>query len=261
MGASHFGNGDYSNAGIGVLYGFGEGYLTVGAPEAGKIFSPERNASKANPVDNSINPELAKRFELYKAWKVENGIGKVTPSTFADFKDPSKVWSNIKEGGNPYGVGGKFFGERALTRERYVELMSMYRGKGPQLQSQLDDIIANQDFVYRSMPAYMLGFYRTDGRISRETYMTTESLGLDPNELMDRAQVFKHWGEHEVLLKIPTNELIDPRVVRPLGESLSTGWEPLTEFYPGAGSGGIIQFKATTKSWNEGWVIKLNNGN
>jgi hypothetical protein len=74
---------------------------------------------------------------------------------------------------------------------------------------------------------------------------------------MDRGQIFAAWGEPEVLLRIPTSALDSAVVPRPLGGSLSVGWEPFTEFYPAAGSGRMRQFMGTTKTWNDDWVIPL----
>ncbi|MGJ0430909.1 hypothetical protein [Methylobacter sp.] len=139
-------------------------------------------------------------------------------------------------------------------------LMSKYRGRGQELQAELDAIISQQDYVYRATNMRTVDIYRHNGVISGRsggTYMTTDFVGLDPKVLMDRGQVFPAWGEPEVLLRIPTSALDNAVVPRPLGESLSAGWEPFTEFYPAAGSGGIRQFMGTTKTWSDDWIIPL----
>jgi RHS repeat-associated protein len=151
-------------------------------------------------------------------------------------------------------------GERTLTREQYQSLMSNYRNKGLELQSELDSIISQQDYVYRATNMRTVDIYRQNNAISGRsggTYMTTDYVGLDPKVLMDRGQVFEEWGEPEVLLRIPTRALKSATVPRPLGESLSTGWEPFTEFYPTAGSGGIRQFMGITDQWSDTWLIPL----
>jgi hypothetical protein len=155
-------------------------------------------------------------------------------------------------------------GERALTQDQYKSLMSQYRSQGPALQLELDTMISQQDFVYRATTQRMVDVYRQNGTVSGRsggTYMTTDYVGLDPQVLMDRGQVFQHWGEPEVLLKIPTSAINSATVPRPLGNSLSVGWEPFTDFYPAAGSGGLRQFMGTTSSWSDDWVIPLKKSN
>lgn len=43
----------------------------------------------------------------------------------------------------------------------------------------------------------------------------------------------------------------------PFGGNLEVGWEPVTEAYPAAGSGGNSQFLSKTKSWDESWVVPM----
>ncbi len=59
------------------------------------------------------------------------------------------------------------------------------------------------------------------------------------------------------MLKIPKSEIVGTRVPRPFGDSLDKGWEPVTEAYPAAGSGGNSQFLAKTKGWDDSWVTDL----
>lgn len=125
-------------------------------------------------------------------------------------------------------------------------------------------MISQQGFVYRATNQRMVDVYRQNGTVSGRsggTYMTTDDVGLDPQVLMDRGQVFQHWGEPEVLLKIPTSAINSATVPRPLYNSLSVGWEPFTDFYPAAGSGGLRQFMGTTSSWSDDWVIPLKKSN
>jgi hypothetical protein len=125
----------------------------------------------------------------------------------------------------------------------------------------LDAKIASQDYVCRATTLRNANNYRKQGAISGykgpPTYMSTDYVGTDPQVLMDRAQVFQHWGAPEVLLKIPTSELTSASVPRPLGGALSVGWEPETSFYPAAGTGGQNQFLGATKTWSDDWVTPL----
>lgn len=151
-------------------------------------------------------------------------------------------------------------GERSLTQSEYRDLMSQYRSNGVQLQADLDSAIAGQEYVYRATSLRSIDTYRTNGFISGRsggTYMSTDYVGLDANVLMDRGQVFEHWGAPEVLLRIPTSELSSAVVPRPLGGRLSVGWEPRTQFYPAAGTGNMNQFLGATKSWDDSWVVPL----
>jgi filamentous hemagglutinin len=151
-------------------------------------------------------------------------------------------------------------GERGLTRVEYDKLMSLYRNEGPRLQNALDTTISNQSYVYRATTMNAVDIYRKNGFVggrSGGTYMSTEYVGTDSATLMDRGQVFQHWGEPEVLLRIPTSELSSAVVPRPLGGRLTVGWEPRTLFYPKAGTGGQNQFLGITKTWDDSWVIPL----
>lgn len=152
-------------------------------------------------------------------------------------------------------------GERSLTKEQYRELMSRYRNQGDALQAALDEKISSQSYVYRATTWKAVENYRKQGSISgykgAPTYMSTDYVGTDPAVLMDRGQVFPQWGAPEVLLKIPTPMVDVANVPRPLGNQLSTGWEPNTEFYPAAGSGGQNQFLGTTKAWSDDWIIPV----
>ncbi|TCS41139.1 RHS repeat-associated core domain-containing protein [Reinekea marinisedimentorum] len=148
-------------------------------------------------------------------------------------------------------------GERSLTKEEYKNLISGTRGQGAALQSQLLSRLSSTDYVYRATTKRTLEYYRSAGRINRDAYMTFDDVGLDPAVTMDKSQVFEEWGKHEVLLKIPTSEVTGAKVPRPFGNSLEVGWEPTTEAYPAAGSGGNSQFLAQTTSWDESWVIPM----
>jgi RHS repeat-associated protein len=152
-------------------------------------------------------------------------------------------------------------GERGLTREQYRELVSKYRNRGDALQLDLDQKIASQDYVYRATTWKAVNIYRTQGAITgykgSPTYMSTDFVGTDPAVLMDRGQVFQHWGAPDVLLKIPTSAIDYAAVPRPLGGNLSVGWEPETSFYPAAGTGGQNQFFGKTSSWSDDWIIPL----
>lgn len=151
-------------------------------------------------------------------------------------------------------------GERALKREQYRELISKYRNSGAKLQAELDATIAGHKFVYRATTLKAVEIYRANGRVSGRVggvYMSAEYVGLDPKVLMDRSQVFEHWGQPEVLLRIPTSEIDTAVVPRPFGGGLKVGWEPRTAAYPAAGSGDMHQFLGSTKSWSDSWVIPL----
>jgi len=149
-------------------------------------------------------------------------------------------------------------GERSLNREQYKVLMSMYRNNGSSLQKALNGIIESQDYVYRATSRRALKYARKAGRIDLPSYMTTESLlGMSSRSIMDRFQIFKHWRTPDVILRIPKSALDYVAVPRPLGGALQIGWEPFTDFYPAAGSGGGRQFLGTTSTWDESWVIPI----
>jgi hypothetical protein len=151
-------------------------------------------------------------------------------------------------------------GERSLGQSEYRSLMSQNRNNGVVLQADLDATIANQDFVYRATSSRAVDIYRSNGFVggrSGGTYMSTDFVGLDSQVIMDRGQVFQHWGEPDVLLRTPTSELSISVVPRPLGGGLSVGWEPRTQFYPAAGDGDMNQFLGATKSWSDSWIIPL----
>lgn len=153
--------------------------------------------------------------------------------------------------------------ERQLTREAFNALQSQTRATGKGLQLQLDNQIANREFVYRYTTSGMVENYRSAGRISgyggSDTFLTTDYLGLDQGLVMEQSQVFSHWGEPDVMLRIPTSALGPATVPRPFGNSLSTGWEPNVSYYPGAGIGGANQFMGTTTSFDDAWIVPLIN--
>jgi RHS repeat-associated protein len=152
-------------------------------------------------------------------------------------------------------------GERSLTQDQYRSLMSRYRNQGDHLQTELDQTIASQDYVYRATTWRAIDTYRTQGFISGRggagTYMSTDYVGTDPQVLMDKGQVFSQWGAPEALIKIPTSALTSATVPRPLGGALSVGWEPETSFYPAAGEGGQNQFMGTTSTFSDDWVTPV----
>lgn len=148
--------------------------------------------------------------------------------------------------------------ERQLTRDQYQDMTSKTRGQGVALQNTLDDKIANQPYVYRYTTQDTVNrYYKPQGGIKRPAYTTADDLGLDARSIMDEAQVFDHWGEPDVLVRVPTSEITSAKVPRPFGNSHEVGWEPNTEAYPGAGKGGANQFLMTTDTWDDSWVIPL----
>lgn len=155
-------------------------------------------------------------------------------------------------------------GERAITRQQYRRLISKYRNKGDRLQAELETAISQQQFVYRATTMRVVDIYRTNGTVSGKSgpvYMSTEYVGLDPKILMDRGQVFPHWGTPEVVLKIPTSAITKATVPRPFGNKSDVGWEPNTEAYPAAGKGGMNQFLGETKTWDDSWIMVVKPGN
>lgn len=203
-------------------------------PDIGRFVSPDPIglAGGTNPYQYAPNP-----------------VGWVDPLGLSCQK------SNLHKRGTKPGPG-----ERSLTRQQYKKMMSETRNQGPALHAQLQSRLKHSDYVYRATNYKTLDHYRKAGRINRDAYMTFDHPGLDPKVSMDKSQVFDHWGQHEVVLKIPKSEVIDARVPRPLGDSHPIGWEPVTEAYPAAGSGGNSQFLGQTKSWDESWVIPMNSG-
>ncbi|MFL0809014.1 MAG: DUF6531 domain-containing protein [Agarilytica sp.] len=148
-------------------------------------------------------------------------------------------------------------GERSLSKTEYKDMMSRTRNKGPEFQADLDRRLDQEGFVYRATSSRNVEFYKEAGHVNRDAYMTFDDVGMDPKVNMDKSQVFDHWGEPDVLLKIPKSEIVDARVPRPFGGTLEKGWEPVTEAYPAAGSGGNSQFLGKTKSWDDSWVTPL----
>ena len=164
-----------------------------------------------------------------------------------------KIASNL--GGQTPGIG-----ERAITRQAYKKLISKYRSEGIRLQAELEAAISTQQYVYRATTHRAVAIYRTNGKISGKsggTFMSTDFVGLDPKILMDRGQVFPHWGQPEILIRIPASAVTKASVPRPFGDKLKVGWEPVTEAYPAAGSGNMNQFIGETQTWDDAWVIIL----
>ena len=137
---------------------------------------------------------------------------------------------------------------------------------GENYQRMLERQLAQSDTQYRYTTDKVVNGspgrdgYRQTGRIERPTYMTDTKFDTNAQS-MDAAQVAKDWGVHDTRLEVPTSELVDPRIVRPFGDSahVKRGWEPFTNSYPEYGRGGALQYKAGTRSFEDGWVHPLEN--
>lgn len=93
----------------------------------------------------------------------------------------------------------------------------------------------------------------------RESFMTTDYLGLDQRSVMNQSQILDAWGAPpEVLIKIPVSNLKSYSVPRPFGSSYFKGYEPNTSAYPAGGSGGANQFMGAVDGWDDSWLIYLN---
>jgi hypothetical protein len=122
----------------------------------------------------------------------------------------------------------------------------------------LQNDLAGSDHVYRAVPENMLDIYRAQGSITGRggspAYFSLEG-GESPLQQKLGAQLI---DEPQVLLKIPTSDLIDPTVPRPLGYSFTSqtfGREYFVNSYPQYGSGGFRQFIGTTNSYSDSWIV------
>lgn len=154
-------------------------------------------------------------------------------------------------------------GERSLSQADYKAMMALEGQSGHLLQI-LGNTINNQDYVYRYTTLdtvkkyYMPSVSNPNGGILRQSFMTTDYLGLDQRSVMSQAQVLEAWGAPpEVLLKIPVQNLKAYSVPRPFGNSYFKGYEPITSSYPAAGVGGVNQFMGIVDGWEDSWLIFL----
>lgn len=122
----------------------------------------------------------------------------------------------------------------------------------------LQNDLAGTDYVYRAVPENMLDIYRAQGSISgrggSSTYFSLEG-GASPLQQKLGAQLL---DEPQVLLKIPTSELVGPTVPRPFGYSSvpqTIGREYFVNSYPQYGAGGFRQFMGTTNSYSDSWIV------
>lgn len=104
----------------------------------------------------------------------------------------------------------------------------------------------------------MVDIYRAQGSISgrggSSTYFSLEG-GATPLQQKLGAQMI---DEPQILLKIPTAELVNPKVPRPFGYDLSPstfGREYFVNSYPKYGLGGFRQFTATTNTFSDSWIV------
>jgi hypothetical protein len=104
----------------------------------------------------------------------------------------------------------------------------------------------------------MVDIYRTQGSISGRggapTYFSLEA-GATPLEHKLGAQLI---SEPQVLLRVPTSELVGPQVPRPFGYKLrpsTVGREYFVNSYPQYGYGGFRQFTGTTNTFSDSWIV------
>ena len=77
-------------------------------------------------------------------------------------------------------------------------------------------------------------------------------------EVANGAQILPEWGIPQYGVKIPVSELNGFSVARPMGGKSTFGWEPYTNSYPAAGSGGWPQFLLNEVPFNPANVFRLN---
>ena len=235
----------------------GVAWSLTGLPGRQPINVGPRVWPKAAPITSTVSSSAGVKI-------VGTGSGSSSGARTGSPRDVDSEITALKQMARKLGATTPGPGERSLTKEQYRELISKYRSAGDKLQSELEATIASQTFVYRATTLKAVDIYRANGRISGRVggvYMSTEYVGLEPKVIMDKGQVFEHWGQPEVLLRIPTSEIDSAVVPRPFGDSLKVGWEPRTEAYPAAGSGNMNQFLGTTKSWSDSWVLPLKGTN
>jgi hypothetical protein len=112
-----------------------------------------------------------------------------------------------------------------------------------------------QSYVYRGVNANMIDIYEAQGGISGRggspTYFSLD-VGDTGGVHMLGAQMP---SPPQVMLKIPTSELVGPTVPRPEWGGAPTGWEYYTNSYPKWGPGGYRQFVGTTNSFSRDWIV------
>jgi hypothetical protein len=122
----------------------------------------------------------------------------------------------------------------------------------------LQNDLAGADYVYRAVPENMLDIYRAQGGISGRggspTYFSLEG-GASPLQQKLGAQLL---DEPQVLLRVPTSELVGPAVPRPFGYNSipqTIGREYFVNSYPQYGAGGFRQLIGTTNSYSDSWIV------
>jgi hypothetical protein len=117
--------------------------------------------------------------------------------------------------------------------------------------------LSDSDFVYRQIDAGLVDIYKAQGGITgiggHPTYFSLEG-GTTPALHRSGAQIPKSTNP-QFLLKIPTSEIVNPTVPRPMWNNASSGWEIYTYSYPQYGAGDFTQFVGTTKSFSESWIV------
>ena len=92
--------------------------------------------------------------------------------------------------------------------------------------------LSTNGYVYRGVNANMIDIYEAQGAIAGRggspTYFSL-GVGADGAEHMLGAQMP---SSPQVMLKIPTSELVDPMVPRPDWGGATSGWEYYTNSYP-----------------------------
>lgn len=115
--------------------------------------------------------------------------------------------------------------------------------------------LSAQGYVYRGVNASMIDIYEAQGAITGRggspTYFSLD-VGASGSEHMLGAQMP---SSPQVMLRIPTSELVDPTVPRPNWGDATIGREYYTNSYPKWGYGGYRQFVGTTSSFSRDWIV------
>ncbi|MEJ2802351.1 hypothetical protein WAE61_10750 [Comamonadaceae bacterium PP-2] len=126
---------------------------------------------------------------------------------------------------------------------------------GANYQRRIGEAIDNQEYVYRYLSETGLSDSTRYGTL--RGYTTTE-LSTSSADVARGAQILPEWGIPKYGVKIPVSDMNGFSIARPMGGKSPIGWEPFTNSYPSAGSGGWSQFLLNEIAFNQANVFKLN---
>lgn len=121
-------------------------------------------------------------------------------------------------------------------------------------EARLGEAINNQDYVFRYLSEDSLNTSLQFGTV--RGYTTTE-FTHSSSIAADGAQILPQWGVPQYGVAIPVNKLNGFSLARPMGNKASVGWEPYTNSYPSAGSGGFSQFSIKDVPIDQTYIFRL----